>query len=273
MAEAGFELVSQDELGRTNRPHYFRTHAFTLWCAHPGLVGIFSTAPQAVPDLQLSKALIRSISSANALRDLVVDLRGFGVEGAIFAYLLHEAGPWLSFLRTHVRRLALVMPDDWSNLWWTGSIPLWVPSKVRLEIFGEVTAAADWLGGSPGLRRALSGLEETVHSESKVRFALQTLLRADPLLNIDQAAGKLGVSSRSLQRALKQSGENFAAIRDRVRAALATSLLTQTDSKVDTVGATVGFRSRSHFMSWFRRITGHSPGAFRQRNNHKQHGA
>ncbi len=265
MGEAAFESVSHEQLTRQEHPHYYRADAFTVWCARQGLTGIFAMAPQAVRDVQLADRIFRAMAGRGAIQDLLVDARGFGVEIAAFQHLFRQSGAWLELSRTHVRNLALVLPDDWSSSWWVGSLPLWTPSKVRVATFGELIGAARWLGEPLSFARSLSVLEQTVRSESKVRLELQDLLRADPVLSIEQGARKLGISTRSLQRALQLSGETFAAVRDRVRAELAASLLTETDSKVDTVGSTVGFRSRSHFMTWFRRLTGHSPGAFRQR--------
>jgi AraC-like DNA-binding protein len=259
-----FELVPPEQLGLKTHPHRFSTPAFTVWCMRKGLAGIFATNSQTVSDLKLVDALFHSLATRGLVNELLIDARGFGAEPGVFAHLESGATSWPALAQA-VRKVALVLPANWSSAWWVGSMALWVPSHVRIQTFESVTLAAQALGEPPTLAHSLSELEDAVRSKSRVLPELQTLLRADPVMNIDQAARKLGISARSLQRALQQSGETFVAIRDRVRAEVAAALLSQTDSKVDAVGASVGFQSRSHFISWFRRQVGHSPGAFRKR--------
>jgi len=86
---------------------------------------------------------------------------------------------------------------------------------------------------------------------------------------LESAARLLGSSTRSLQRVLQTSGESFAQLRDRARREIAAARLAHSDDKIDAVASDTGFRSRSHFVTWFRRLTGFSPAAFRAQHRRR----
>ncbi len=90
-------------------------------------------------------------------------------------------------------------------------------------------------------------------------------LTADPAdpTTLDQWARRLGVSSRTLTRAFESStGRGFRAWAATARAQRAVALLA-VGERIDDVAALVGYRSASAFTAAFRRVTGLTPGSYR----------
>ena len=86
-----------------------------------------------------------------------------------------------------------------------------------------------------------------------------TELSHSPGYSLVELARALGLSSRSLQRSLAAEGTTFAAVREDARLRCAKSMLAQ-GQKVAVVGAALGLESTSHFISWYKRKTGRTPG-------------
>ncbi|NUR61633.1 MAG: helix-turn-helix domain-containing protein [Catenulispora sp.] len=89
-------------------------------------------------------------------------------------------------------------------------------------------------------------------------------LLADRPLGLAEAAGKLAVSTRTLQSRLEAEGTTFAALADTVRRDQALALLAQPDLPVTTVASRTGFATPSAFTRAFRRWTGQSPSEYRR---------
>jgi len=81
---------------------------------------------------------------------------------------------------------------------------------------------------------------------------------ADANLVLGAVATRLALSRRGAQRALATHGETFAAARQRVRLELAEQHLAN-GMQVKSVALTVGFKSPSHFVVWYRRAQGTTP--------------
>ena len=259
-----FREVTFHEVGRVADPHYHRARAFVVWVTGPSLGGIFATAPQRLPDLEMAITLYARLFSAPQTRALFSDARAFGVERLVFDAMLHDTPRMLGGLEIGSARGAIVLPEGWSRAWWVGAIAMKVVTPMPTRVFSDQREAWDWLGGTDEELAAVQQLTATLSTHSEVRTALEDALRADPSLTIARAAALLGSSARSLQRALSATHETFADLKARARADLAIARLVETDDKIDAVATFAGFRSRSHFVSWFRRTTGKSPGDFRE---------
>ena len=100
------------------------------------------------------------------------------------------------------------------------------------------------------------------HSPAKLKNVISELIRCgDPTLN--NAASRLGMSPRSLQRRLEAQAITYSDIVDEVRHEIARSLLASTGLDVAEVGATLGYRDPSSFSRAFMRWSGMSPRQFR----------
>jgi AraC-like DNA-binding protein len=98
----------------------------------------------------------------------------------------------------------------------------------------------------------------------KVRRAVLELLDGGKT-GLDETAGRLHTSTRTLQRELKQHGTSHQQLLDEVRQGRAKQLLERGESIVD-VAAQLGFAEPSAFFRAFRRWTGTSPGAMRAKD-------
>jgi AraC-like DNA-binding protein len=99
---------------------------------------------------------------------------------------------------------------------------------------------------------------------ARARRAISTLLdRGDT--GVDSAASALRMSRRTLQRELQELGTSHKAILDDIRRERASRLLASGEMGVPEVARSLGFSEASAFYRAFRRWTGSSPGAFRDR--------
>lgn len=118
---------------------------------------------------------------------------------------------------------------------------------------GKVTRAyaqvkAHALGVTPLLARVRAGLQDEGRTMRSLARALRT-------------------SVRTLQRQLQSAGTSFRAERDRARVERAKLLLLETELTVSTIASRTGFSNPSAFVSAFRRATGETPGAFRDKRD------
>jgi AraC-like DNA-binding protein len=77
-------------------------------------------------------------------------------------------------------------------------------------------------------------------------------------------ARQLGMSSRSLHRALQKAGSSYQQLLDEARIVRARELLASTGMAVEEVALKVGFQSRQSFIRWFKDETGTTPGDYRR---------
>jgi AraC-like DNA-binding protein len=74
----------------------------------------------------------------------------------------------------------------------------------------------------------------------------------------------VGMSPRTLQRRLQQSGSCYSQVLQEARFGLARSLLDDPDAKIISVAMTAGYDSQQHFTRAFRRFTGLTPTLYRR---------
>jgi AraC-like DNA-binding protein len=265
VAPVRFREVAFEDVGRVSEPHYVRGPAFVVWVTGPALAGIFATAPVRVPDLERALTLYPQLCAAPHSRSLFSDARTFSAEGAVFGAMLHATSELMGSRTSRGGRAAIVLPEGWSRAWWIGAAAMDVIAPMPTKVFSEHRDAWAWLGASDAEREAVEQLTATFSTQAELRARLEGMLRAEPGLGVERASRQLGASARALQRILSATGESFADVRARARAEIASARLTHSDDKIDTVAAETGFRSRSHFIAWFRGLTGMSPAAFRER--------
>jgi len=97
----------------------------------------------------------------------------------------------------------------------------------------------------------------------QVRKVLRRGLAPRPTL--DLVARELRTSSRSLRRGLNEMGTSFRALWEEAAKARAEELVRRNDDKLEHVAKELGFSDVRTFRRAFKRWTGHSPAAFRNR--------
>ncbi|MFO0745743.1 MAG: AraC family transcriptional regulator [Myxococcota bacterium] len=88
------------------------------------------------------------------------------------------------------------------------------------------------------------------------------LAHGEPTL--EAVAGRLHMSSRSLQRRLQQEGTSLSLVLDRLRSELAVRLLGESREAIGEVAFRLGFSDVTTFHRAFRRWTGQTPAAYRR---------
>ena len=146
-----------------------------------------------------------------------------------------------------------------------------------VEVFTDPYRALAWLGAAehPNVIREVDGLiDEAGDAQSTVR-AIRALLAKNPgkRLSLAEVAASLSMSSRSLQRRLRDANSSFLAERNDAQVDFAKYLMTDTNYDIKRVAFEAGFSSPSTFTALFRKVVGQSPttwrcriskGAFRQ---------
>lgn len=119
-----------------------------------------------------------------------------------------------------------------------------------------------WEFFEPEMRKRLDELERDESFSAAVRSALMELL---PLAKatIDEVAGKLFVSARTLQRKLKQENTTFQAQLNHSRELLARHYLKNSTMSVTEIAFLVGYHEPSSFSRAFAGWTGESPEQYR----------
>jgi AraC-like DNA-binding protein len=82
------------------------------------------------------------------------------------------------------------------------------------------------------------------------------------------AARRLAVPEAILQRRLRETGISFVQLRDAVRRGLALEAINDPSISIATLASRCGFADAAAFVRAFRRWTGDSPGAYRQKRAH-----
>jgi len=100
----------------------------------------------------------------------------------------------------------------------------------------------------------------------RTRRALRALL-LEGSSGMLEVAQHLGVGPRSLRRALAREGTSFENVRDSVRLAIARDLLSMSALSIDNLALALDFANPSAFIRAFRRWTGETPAAWRNKNS------
>jgi AraC-like DNA-binding protein len=170
-------------------------------------------------------------------------------------------------LRRAVTRLAVVRPDTVVGAVAAGFFNV-VPAFTRVGLFSEPAAAFAWLGreADASVLDEVKALRTTGLGSPLLRD-LQHLLDAEPSLAVAEAARRLGLSVRTLQRRLGELGTNLTHESSQARVRLAERLLAESDLSVTEIAFRVGCSSAQHFSTLFRAFRGEPPSAYRARRH------
>jgi AraC-like DNA-binding protein len=112
-------------------------------------------------------------------------------------------------------------------------------------------------------RRQLRAVGGGTSERDRVRTLVESQLQLGPIA-LDEAATRLRMSTRTLQRRLREQGTTLHDLHDEVRRERAVVLLDR-EVSIPEVSFRLGYSEPSAFHRAFRRWTGTSPGAFLQR--------
>jgi AraC-like DNA-binding protein len=141
------------------------------------------------------------------------------------------------------------------------------------RVFETAADAEVWLE-RPDLREHLEQVKALRATQLRARsplYTLRSLLEREPATTIEDAAQRLGMSTRSLQRHLRMTSSSYRGELRDARLRRARALLDE-GTKVAAVAAEIGFASSQHFATWFKRHTGESPGQMSRPARRPLHG-
>ena len=197
--------------------------------------------------------------------DLLVDMHRLVMADDRFTRLMQESPAGFGvFTETHLvdrwpRQVTVILPRDSSQYFWAGLIPQ--VTRTAPALFTEAEPAWAHVAATADERRACAMVAEIAFGESGLGLVERIAQRLDtePGLELVAVAKELGMSPRSLQRRLSEEGFKFAELREQARLRRSV-VLVESGAKVETIAREVGFASTSHFIQWFRRHTGQTPG-------------
>lgn len=130
-----------------------------------------------------------------------------------------------------------------------------------LPVRRDEAELAAFLDGAPGKISMLYRRDREV--ARSVREVLAGSLAQAP--SLEEIAGRLNMSSRTLHRRLHEEGTSFRAVRDGLRREIALDRLRKTKRSVADIAAELGYSEPSAFFRAFQGWTGEAPSTYRKR--------
>jgi AraC-like DNA-binding protein len=164
-----------------------------------------------------------------------------------------------------VRRQVLLRPAGFVGAVVAGFYEVLAP-QYPVQLAATPEEAAHRLG-RPEIVGMLDELDRATadFAGGPTRAAVRALL-AEASLRLSQAAQKLGLSERTLQRRLEDEGSSWKDEAQLARVERAKMLLATSDEKITTIAREVGCATPQSFASLFRRMTGETPSDWRTKH-------
>ncbi|MBI2734265.1 MAG: helix-turn-helix domain-containing protein [Aquabacterium sp.] len=132
-------------------------------------------------------------------------------------------------------------------------------------------------GASPGLHQRAQEMvkQQLPLAEEKLDKQLERAFRQQPALlgqGLERVADRLGLHPRTLQRRLREEGQQFTDIQTQCRLDMARAGLLAAQCDIESLSAQLGFADRHSFTRAFKRWTGLSPSAWRRQQQSASRG-
>lgn len=259
-------------LTEATHPEYFEPPVFAALCS-PDLATAAERLARFKPLIGPISIEVRDAADGLELtyrwKDAPVDQPAYmhGLE-ALFVTRLARLGT-----REHIRPSSVVVPEFPRN-----PQPFEDYLGIRMkrgEVIRVTFDAADahrpflsasramWNIFEPELRKRLSDLEGDADFTDRIRAVLTEALPSGQV-GLGGVARRLGVSSRTLQRRLRDEGTSFKAVVDTTRESLALHYLRRTRLTATEIAYLLGFDEATSFFRAFQRWTGTTPDTLRQ---------
>jgi AraC-like DNA-binding protein len=243
-----------------------RSHV--IWCAAPDLAGIVMWGVPDDDDIRAMmnvKDFIRHPRLA-ATGCILMDCSGVErIDGEVLIRFVDLAREWLPHWAPRIARQAIVVPDGLPGLLLAGALPLLSPTyPFRFVIVVEdAIAFLDHPAAADAQAEAVAAAEAARGSSVLLARLRAALARELAHASVESCASVLGMSSRTLQRELRDRATSFSAELRRARVAAADELLRLSDVKIDAIAMRVGFGTTSRMSAALRRELGVTASALR----------
>jgi AraC-like DNA-binding protein len=263
----GLEMMQQ----RSLHPYASGEH-FLVWRSDPDLWGLVLWGRPTLADMRLLEQVVAAEEhgAPESHSDFLVDARRLdGLDVDLVERLQRLAGRRADEIRLRVRRQAFV--------WRSGLVAAAVAGfraavggELESRMFACLAQALAWLDEPAPDTSSLSldALVAEAMSEPSLVGRLRAYLaeRGPSSGSVGEAGRTLGVSTRSLQRHLRQLRTSFRKEAHLARLDMSKRLLQEQDLKIAAVAQRLGFSTEANFIASFRRAVGLSPAEWRRRN-------
>lgn len=201
----------------------------------------------------------------------LADLRGLEfIDPGTFGLMLDYVRGNAAKLRRVVKKLVQLRPEGVVGAIVSGFSKV-APFPGPEQVCSEVDEAIFHLGLPRDEARSvlaeLSDLRGAALLAHEPVARLRQVLEDEGSWSLEQSAKRLGLSTRALQRALKESGTSYRAELRGARVRRAAELLRDPERKITWIAVELGFSSLQHFVTAFRAATGETPTAWRLRED------
>lgn len=138
--------------------------------------------------------------------------------------------------------------------------------ELDLDQLQQPLAAANSVSAEMGRSLCEQAMERYQQPRGPMHRQVADQLLAAPgqFPSMEQVAGQLGISSRTLRRQLEAEGQCFRDISDQVRHDLAKRYLQRSQLNLEEIAALLGFTESTNFRRAFRRWEGVAPARYRR---------
>ena len=243
--------------------------SYLFWCQSPQFFGFSLWGRHDVDDARHLVQLIDMHMRAEPPLDIVTDVRRVTTpDVGSFQLAVDYCRVNLPEQERLVRRHAIIRPEGVIGAITAGFYRL-IDPKHNWQVFTSAPEAFAWLRPAEGLA-VCTEVDEIVASRmgmsEPIRLLRHWLQQNLSTCSLNAAARAAGMSRRSLQRLMGQTGTSFRAEVELARVHAAKAMLVERDRKLDAIASELGWSSLAHFSTRFRHLTGETPSEFRNRH-------
>jgi AraC-like DNA-binding protein len=251
----------------------WRGEGWRVFCARAGVVGGapglwgFAVAGAVGGDaaIALVDALRLELEPDVAPHRSLIDARHLtAVEPRSFSAFSRYVETAHARLAAQVQALAIVRPPGLEGAVVAGFFQL-LPPPYPVFVVDSVDAGLVALGEDVAALAGLRAFLDDIGGDQLLTSRLRALCRQQPLLELDDAARALAVSTRTLQRRLREAGTSFSDVVADARLQEARARIEGSDAPLTTIALDAGFSSLQHLGQATRKAFGLSPSALRAR--------
>lgn len=206
--------------------------------------------------LELHEAVPPHASVVDTARLTGADAGGFE---AFQRYVVdnHEA------LGRQVTSLAIVHPTGFEGAIVTGFYSVLQP-PYPVALVTDVDTGLKKMGvDDDGLARALAAAVDSAAGDPLIG-AVRAVLRSSPKASVHDAARRIHLSSRTLQRRLAESGTSYSTLQANARLEEALVRIKHSNAPLTSIALDVGYASTQHMSTAVKRATGRTPTELRK---------
>ena len=246
---------------------YFCGPSYIVWWKSARLNGIVLWGrPEEAELACITRALDAELAPGVLSHASLIDARRvWGVDAAAFNTLLRYVASRREPFSRLVLRQALLRPEGLVGAVIAGFYSVLTPSY-PVQVFTDARSAIDWLE-VPDEARTIDELDAIVErmcgsssTVAQVRVVIEGSLSS---ATVERTADTMRLSTRSLQRRLREAGTSFRAELNLAQVRIAKALMLDSSLDLKRIAREVGCASPQNFSSLFKKLEGASPREWR----------